>query len=209
MSRIVSYLKDPIHVMRFQHFCGVPYTAEELGGKFSRTEAPQSNGTKNGPVSNGIIYRNKIPASNSDPKSDSASNGDVGSVGTSAKSIRGHFFFDLLFRFSSGLGGEIFYITFLPFLVWDVDFHIARRIVYLWTLVMYTGQALKDVLKWPRPPKPVKRLETWFDNEYGFPSTHAIVAASIPYGCWMLARERYDVRRGRVRGGRERAREKC
>lgn len=50
----------------------------------------------------------------------------------------------------------------------------------MWTLVMYIGQALKDVLKLPRPlSPPVVKLERRVVAEYGLPSTHAMAATAI------------------------------
>ncbi|XP_019905515.1 sphingosine-1-phosphate phosphatase 2 isoform X2 [Esox lucius] len=47
-------------------------------------------------------------------------------------------------------------------------------------MVMYIGQALKDVLKLPRPlSPPVVKLEKRVDAEYGLPSTHAMAATAI------------------------------
>ncbi|XP_077963324.1 sphingosine-1-phosphate phosphatase 2 isoform X2 [Gasterosteus aculeatus] len=49
-------------------------------------------------------------------------------------------------------------------------------------LVMYVGQATKDVLKLPRPlSPPVVKLETRVDAEYGLPSTHAMAATAISF----------------------------
>ncbi|XP_053177121.1 sphingosine-1-phosphate phosphatase 2 isoform X3 [Scomber japonicus] len=87
-----------------------------------------------------------------------------------------------LFLFSSGLGHEIFYITFLPCIHWNLDPFLCRRLVNMWTMVMYIGQVMKDVLKLPRPfSPPVVKLETRVDAEYGLPSTHAMAAIAISF----------------------------
>ena len=42
-------------------------------------------------------------------------------------------------------------------------------------------KALKDVLKWPRPAMPpAVRLELRWDNEFGMPSTHSMMALALP-----------------------------
>ncbi|XP_024301269.1 sphingosine-1-phosphate phosphatase 2 isoform X2 [Oncorhynchus tshawytscha] len=47
-------------------------------------------------------------------------------------------------------------------------------------MVMYIGQALKDVLKLPRPlSPPVVKLEKRVDAEYGLPSTHVMATTAI------------------------------
>ena len=45
------------------------------------------------------------------------------------------------------LGHELFYITAFPFIVWNVDPAMGRRVVLLWMWSMYLGQGLKDQLK--------------------------------------------------------------
>jgi len=58
----------------------------------------------------------------------------------------------LLMVIGAGLGNELFFISFLPFLFWEVDDSIARRIIMQWGIVYYVGQALKDMVQLPRPP---------------------------------------------------------
>ena len=216
MGQVVSLLNNPVHVIRFQHLCGVPYTKEELEGRVVEEKVPNANGDSLACCTNGDLKarRKRTSTSNDNREGSTATrlvNGrldakrkplsacedtdldlDSKDIPVTQGGVGGYFLFDLMFRFCSGLGGEVFYITFLPFFFWNIDGWLIRRCIWLWVLSMYVGQAMKDILKRPRPPKPVKRLENWFDNEYGFPSTHAIVAASIPYGCWYLALGRYQ-----------------
>lgn len=64
-----------------------------------------------------------------------------------------------------------------------------------WQVVMYIGQALKDVLKLPRPSSPpVVKLETRVDAEYGLPSTHAMAATAISFTLLFSAPSRIQVR---------------
>ncbi|XP_072315115.1 sphingosine-1-phosphate phosphatase 2 [Eucyclogobius newberryi] len=52
----------------------------------------------------------------------------------------------------------------------------------MWTVVMYVGQVLKDLLKLPRPlSPPVVKLEKRVEAEYGLPSTHAMAATAISF----------------------------
>ncbi|XP_072263969.1 sphingosine-1-phosphate phosphatase 2 [Pyxicephalus adspersus] len=98
-----------------------------------------------------------------------------------------------LFRFAAALGQEVFYITFLPFTFWNIDSFIARRLVVVWCIVMYIGQASKDLLKWPRPfSPPVVKLETRVEAEYGMPSTHAIAATAISFTFLLASMGRYQ-----------------
>ncbi|XP_070609395.1 sphingosine-1-phosphate phosphatase 2 isoform X2 [Erythrolamprus reginae] len=51
-----------------------------------------------------------------------------------------------------------------------------------WKVVMYIGQVMKDLLKWPRPHSPpVVKLEKKTNAEYGMPSTHAMAATAISF----------------------------
>ncbi|XP_069003565.1 sphingosine-1-phosphate phosphatase 2 isoform X2 [Embiotoca jacksoni] len=100
-----------------------------------------------------------------------------------------------LFLLSAGLGHEIFYITCLPCIHWNLDPFLCRRLVNMWTLVMYIGQVLKDVLKLPRPlSPPVVKLETRVEAEYGLPSTHAMAAIAISFTVLLSAPSRIQFR---------------
>ncbi|XP_069752806.1 sphingosine-1-phosphate phosphatase 2 isoform X5 [Narcine bancroftii] len=59
-------------------------------------------------------------------------------------------------------------------------------------MVMYLGQASKDLIKWPRPlSPPVVKLETRVDAEYGMPSTHAMAATAISFTFLIATMHRY------------------
>lgn len=103
-------------------------------------------------------------------------------------------FWHVLFLLASNLGNEVFYCSFFPFWFWNVDTFVARRIVMLWALNMYIGQALKDLIRWPRPSDPpVVRLEDRYALEYGMPSTHAMVGVAIPFGLLVTSLPRYEL----------------
>lgn len=73
----------------------------------------------------------------------------------------------------------------------------ALKCEFLFQIVMYMGQASKDLLKWPRPScPPVVKLETRVEAEYGMPSTHAIAATAISFTFLLAALERYQVGNG-------------
>ncbi|KAG7213932.1 hypothetical protein KM043_003131 [Ampulex compressa] len=57
---------------------------------------------------------------------------------------------------------------------------------------MTVGQALKDILCWPRPAcPPAVRLQTKWSQEYGMPSTHAMVGISIPFSIVLFTMNKY------------------
>ena len=53
----------------------------------------------------------------------------------------------MIFQMGVLLGGEAFYITAFPSMIWSVDPDIGHRVVNVWFFVMYLGQGLKDQLK--------------------------------------------------------------
>lgn len=108
-----------------------------------------------------------------------------------AFTITSRFWYNL-FRFGTELGDELFYSTFIPFVFWNIDGTLGRKVILVWALVMYTGQACKDILKWPRPGPPVVKLAKKWSLEYGMPSTHAMVAISIPFSVYIYAIGKYD-----------------
>ncbi|CAG0883407.1 unnamed protein product [Darwinula stevensoni] len=98
------------------------------------------------------------------------------------------------YAFSLGgfLGSPGFYITFFPFWFWNVDAAVLRRVIIIWTVAMYIGQSMKNIVRWPRPPSPpVVKLEKRFALEHGMPSTHAIVGVIVPMGILYFTSGRY------------------
>lgn len=95
-----------------------------------------------------------------------------------------------LFIIGTELGDEVFYATFIPFWFWNVDGAVGRRVIFLWSIVMYIGQALKDIIRWSRPGRPVIKLQSKWSAEYGMPSTHAMVAISIPFSVLIFTQAR-------------------
>lgn len=103
---------------------------------------------------------------------------------------------DIFFRLATELGYEPFYITFLPFFVWNIDTYMTRHVIIMWIWSMYLGQACKALFQWKRPSSPPAiRLENnpSLETEYGFPSTHAIVSTTIPFYLAYCAYFRYKV----------------
>ncbi|XP_050025022.1 sphingosine-1-phosphate phosphatase 2-like isoform X2 [Dermacentor andersoni] len=98
-----------------------------------------------------------------------------------------------LFRFGSLLGYEAFYATFFPFILWNWDAVVCRRVLLTWALVMYCGGLAKDLLRWPRPASPpVVQLDRAYAAEFGMPSTHAMTGATVPFGLLLWTQQRYE-----------------
>ena len=101
----------------------------------------------------------------------------------------------ILFHFGASLGNEIFYLIFFPFVHWNFDGTLMRQMAFVWHVAMWAGQALKDIICWPRPASPpVIKLESRYSLEYGMPSTHATVGTVIPFSLLILLHRYYEVR---------------
>lgn len=59
-------------------------------------------------------------------------------------------------------------------------------------VVSLLGQGIKDILRWERPGPPVIKLQSKWAMEYGMPSTHAMVAVSIPFSILLYTMNRYQ-----------------
>ena len=90
-----------------------------------------------------------------------------------------------IFSCGAALGDEPFFIAALPLMFWELDFSVGRRVMLVWGLQQYVGQLAKECLQLPRPRrgKVVAQLESHYAVEYGWPSTHAANAVSMP---WLL-----------------------
>lgn len=103
-------------------------------------------------------------------------------------------FWFYFFHIGAAMGNEIFYSIFFPCWFWNVDGAIARKITVVWGIYMYIGQATKDLFCMPRPASPpVVKLEQRYVLEYGFPSTHAMVACGLPVSLVLLSDGRYNI----------------
>ncbi|KAK2826786.1 hypothetical protein Q5P01_021000 [Channa striata] len=98
-----------------------------------------------------------------------------------------------LFTFGTELGNEFFYITFFPFVIWNLDAFVGRRLIMVWVWVMYLGQCTKDVIGWSRPASPpVVKVEVFYNSEYSMPSTHAMSGTAIPFALFLMTYGRWE-----------------
>ncbi|BFZ12150.1 hypothetical protein BsWGS_15189 [Bradybaena similaris] len=98
-----------------------------------------------------------------------------------------------IFCLGAGLGNELFYIVFFSSTLWNFDSLVIRKVLLVWCVIMYMGQAAKDIIRWPRPSSPpVVRLEERYELEFGMPSTHAMVGIAIPFGVIVFMSGRYE-----------------
>ncbi|CAN9501889.1 unnamed protein product [Ophioblennius macclurei] len=212
----LRHLQDPQLVARFQHLCGVRST-------FCRTadrDQPLHNGgscvqraaggDEPEPVPAGV--RRRAAGESEDPGPGTGpgpgpgprrQNGGPAAVKPLRKNsltgdagqeflIQNRFLY-YLFTFGTELGNESFYITFFPFIMWNVDVFVSRRLIMVWVWVMYLGQCTKDLLGWSRPASPpVVKVEMFYNSEYSMPSTHAMSGTAIPFSLFFMTYERWQ-----------------
>lgn len=200
--KMLKALGDPYFVAKFQRTFGLrEVRSEENGNSLHDFRDPVSELQYGHVVANNGYQRNHA---HSRSKLNSHSSGFTREEAPEKLTVPGeqkvkqtyefNSFFHVIFAFGSTLGYESFYITFFPFLFWNIDEYLARRIVFMWALIMYIGQAAKDVIQWPRPPcPPVISVEKRFQVEYGMPSTHAMVGTLIPVCIVYFTYDRYQV----------------
>ena len=203
----VTYLRDPMLVRRIQEAFGMRVIVEEDNDEDYRTEpalvrrglSEKGRGRKyqfeNGvfKLARGAIGRQRKRRPVSPPSSPEfgTPEREIPEVTVETCSL-----IDLCFKLATTMGYEPFYITFLPYLCWNVDMLVARHLIVLWALSMYVGQAAKCLIKWRRPSAPpAVRLEDnpVLEQEYGFPSTHAIVCTTVPFYLLYMLPQRYEV----------------
>ncbi|XP_073351483.1 sphingosine-1-phosphate phosphatase 2 [Pagrus major] len=184
----LAYLQDPELVARFQRRCGL-YLVEGAHQSGGRSRAPTGDSVLADKAREHLRGRCDRQDMNSNFRHKENGYADGGSRRPQYEVRNWLLYF--LFLISAGLGHEVFYITCLPCIHWSLDPFLCRRLVNMWTLVMYIGQVMKDLLKLPRPASPpVVKLETRVDAEYGLPSTHAMAATAISFTVLLSAPSR-------------------
>ncbi|KAK7907838.1 hypothetical protein WMY93_016450 [Mugilogobius chulae] len=87
----------------------------------------------------------------------------------------------------------MFFIIFFPFILWNVDPLVSRRIIVVWAWNLFVGQSTKDMVRWSRPASPpVVKVEVFYNSEYSMPSTHAMTGTAIPFCLFMLTYGRWE-----------------
>ncbi|KAM9777776.1 sphingosine-1-phosphate phosphatase 1-like [Neosynchiropus ocellatus] len=222
LVELFGFLQDPHLVASFQRLCGVRGTARgaedckeverlhprhpagalaERGGIRTKTLADEnpeesshspvlkrSNRDANGGRLTGGTSSEPPGQSTLRPRRKNSLTGEAGQEFL----IENRFWY-YLFTFGTELGNELFYISFFPFIAWNVDPFVGRRIIMLWSWVMYLGQCTKDLVSWPRPMSPpVVKVEMFYNSEYSMPSTHAMSATAIPVALFYMTCERWE-----------------
>ncbi len=197
MAEMFKNLADPHYVLKFQNLCGLKRGNSSVSLKDSYLAAQNGHGLKSRrdakSCQNQRVQEEKERYTGGGIYSDDSLTRESFSDQPEGE-LQYNLYIHSLYFFGSGLGDEIFYLTFFPLLFWNWDEYMMRRLVVLWVFGMYIGQGLKDVLRWPRPASPpVIVVEKKYESEYGMPSTHAIVGSIVPFSLVFFSYGRYEV----------------
>lgn len=107
----INYLKDPGLVARFQKYFGV--VRYEISDNGAMLPSPENS---------------EFKTNNQAAKKDNEVDHHITNI-----------FWYYLFLFGTYLGDEIGYAIVIPFLIWNVDSAVARKMVLVWAVVMYIG----------------------------------------------------------------------
>lgn len=174
---LINYLRDAQLVADFQRYFGIQLA--ESNGQINNNEYAYESNDLSQQISNNLTKRpttNGLTARATERPLDGQINGGLKNDSKSqpdSKANRKNYVinnlgFYYLFCFGASLGYEIFYALFFPFFLHNVDSYVGRRLIVIWSIVMYCGQALKDIIKWNRPQSPpVVVLEPEYSMEYG------------------------------------------
>ena len=165
-----------------------------------------ANGFKNGLTNNGVTSNNGLSQltskngvsqlflnSSGDTSLEESAYEDLDEKNVLYYRIKSWFWYYLFF-FGTQLGDENCYTLLFSFWFWNIDGAVGRRLYLVFNFVMYIGQAVKDVIRWPRPlMPPVVQIESKWALEYGMPSTHSMVGLAVPLGILYFTYGRYQV----------------
>jgi sphingosine-1-phosphate phosphatase 1 len=130
MRGFIEYCKDPHTVLAVQRFFGV----------YSLNEVRESKDPKLKPYQDTLLKKSPKVEKNGSAKiceEDSASESDQ----EPKDWVVTNKFWYYLFVFGTELGDEIFYASFIPFWFWNIDGAVGRRVVMVWTIIMYIGES--------------------------------------------------------------------
>lgn len=146
MSSAMEYLKSPELVVQIQEFFGIEYLNKSVLENCENVD--YENQQKNNDEMKKLHKRkNSDESIKSNQSTDNGnSSGDDQAESPVIKltyKVRNKFWY-YLFIIGTALGDEIFYATFIPFWFWNIDGAVGRRIVFVWSSVMYVGEYSKN-----------------------------------------------------------------
>ncbi|XP_036005964.1 sphingosine-1-phosphate phosphatase 2 isoform X3 [Fundulus heteroclitus] len=125
MQDLLAYLQDPELVARFQRRCGL-YLMEGSNRGSGRITGEKPRGQQEG------SWDHQDRNSNYEYKENPA--GPVQDCRKPRYEVR-NWLLHFLFLLSAGLGHEVFYITCLPCIHWNLDPFLCRRLVNMWAVL--------------------------------------------------------------------------
>ena len=155
LQRFKEIFEDPYIVARIQKLFGVSYKGSN-SFKVTRKEAQNVEETttfqRKISLQHSSSYHeikeiphqpNETILSTDSPQTPEINNESADSKDVKNYSVRNKFWY-YLFLFGTYLGDEVGYAIFIPFLVWNIDGVVARKLVLVWTIVMYTGTIFQE-----------------------------------------------------------------
>uniref|UniRef100_A0A8D9FBS1 Sphingosine-1-phosphate phosphatase 1 n=1 Tax=Cacopsylla melanoneura TaxID=428564 RepID=A0A8D9FBS1_9HEMI len=196
IKKSIVYLKDPQLVADFQNKLGIQprrNSTREQSRKLDVDCESNSSRKKTVPKCDKTKCSEDEANTSDDPPDQENTMYKIEHHGDSKNYTVKNKFLYYFFYVGTYLGDEIFYSIYFPFWFWNVDYNVGRRIITVWAVVMYIGQSIKDVIKWPRPTcPPAVRVQSKWSLEYGMPSTHAMIAVAIPTASILFSYDKYN-----------------
>ncbi|KAF4521229.1 hypothetical protein B566_EDAN005440 [Ephemera danica] len=193
MGDWINYFNDPLMVLKIQNYFGI-YRRRQTNGSVDKLRTSDLSSSSSSSENSEVLTRRKNITGKTQITEDEEDTGisSESETETSEYVVNNKIWY-YLFCFGTILGDEIFYASFIPFWFWNIDGAVGRRVVLVWAIIMYIGQGIKDIIRWPRPAcPPAVRVQKKWALEYGMPSTHAMVAACMPFSVLLYTMDRYQ-----------------
>lgn len=142
MAYIIEYLKSPELVVAVQEYFGISYINQSATSKAAIKLNGNNDNVRENLNNDRNIHRRTLSdeSSSSGTSNSEIVNGNVSQDDDELKYVIGNRFWYYLFIVGTALGDEIFYATFIPFWFWNIDSAVGRRVVFVWSSVMYVGE---------------------------------------------------------------------
>lgn len=156
MWSLVDRLQAPELVIRVQEFFGIKYLTldDQANDRYLQEASPSDDRTGR------TLHKRNISNVSSETDEGFVENSGGGSSSSGDNRYKSqidddkdvanrdaikpyevtNWFWYYLFVIGTELGDEIFYASMLPFWFWNVDGAVGRRVVFVWSIIMYIGK---------------------------------------------------------------------
>lgn len=144
LSDMINYLKDPHLIAVIQEFFGVeiPKNTIEKNEENVLNLSQELTATKRNGISRDQCESRKTHNDDDvDDELNQINTQEISNYNLSSP-VENRFWY-YLFMFGTELGDETFYSAFIPFLFWNIDGVVGRKIVIIWAIVMTIGKESK------------------------------------------------------------------